>query len=671
MVKFLRLLILCLLLVVWLPIIVLVAPQPTSADQSIVDKSSPFGMVATLGNRVHTSEIDTMVGLMREAGVQWQREELFWDRLQKEPGGPFLWNGDGSGFYDYDRAIEAQVAAGINILGLLDYNPYWFKGRNPHPDEWIEDWRAFVYASVQRYGSERGWIKHWELWNEPNLRASGYESGLYEIKDFVRLLEVGYEAAKAADPEARIVMGGMSGLTETSRDYEYDALTYLQQVGELGGWNYVDIIALHPYHPAAPEAPIQRFDRSVTLYDELERLEALQQQFGAKPVWLTELGWSTSAGHPGVSELEQALYLTRAYLQAIAHPRVEKVFWYDLRNDTFPDADYANPVYDAGEIEFHYGLLRRTFPLNANGGSLRKPGFVAYRALTQILGGLQFERVVYDGHNAEVPGLYLHRYVGDGRKVDVLWRTTEALPVFTVRCSCREVLVRGWDGRVLEIVYASEEGQVSVHPNAVGMPIYIEYDPPVPLVGENERLFSESRHTLRGVFLNYWERAGDVGRFGYPLTEELIEAEAGTGRPRLVQYFERARFEHFPEHSATPYEAYSASLHLGSVALDWEPDPAREPLAEAPEACAVVEGAPYHICPPFRAVWEQTNGVAPLGLPLTEAFERTNPHTGETRLVQYFEQARLEHFPEHSGTPYEVQYGLLGRELYTSYNGMR
>ncbi|NJO04993.1 MAG: hypothetical protein HC876_05385 [Chloroflexaceae bacterium] len=248
-----RSLLLCAL--VLFPLLTRSASVPDAAAQPpAYNKSSPFGIVAALGNRVREDELDTAVGLLREAGVQWQREEIFWDRVQKAPGGPFIWNGDGSGFYNYDRAIGAQVAAGINVLGLLDYNPYWFKSKNPHPDEWIEDWGNYVYATVAHYGRDKGWITYWELWNEPNVRASGYESGLYEIKDFVRLLEVGRAAAQAADPNAIIVMGGMSGLTQIDAEYSYDALTYLDEVGKLGGWQHVDIIALHPYHPAPPEA---------------------------------------------------------------------------------------------------------------------------------------------------------------------------------------------------------------------------------------------------------------------------------------------------------------------------------------------------------------------------------------------------------------------------------
>ncbi|HWQ15055.1 MAG TPA: hypothetical protein VNL77_19815, partial [Roseiflexaceae bacterium] len=46
-------------------------------------------------------------------------------------------------------------------------------------------------------------------------------------------------------------------------------------------------------------------------------------------------------------------------------------------------------------------------------------------------------------------------------------------------------------------------------------------------------------HYMRGVFRDFWEKHGGLANFGYPITEEYVEP--GTGR--ILQYFERARFE--------------------------------------------------------------------------------------------------------------------------------
>ena len=652
------------LLLLLLLLIVPIGAQRAVTAQELPwqNKGSPFGVVAALGNRVRADEIPAAVALLREAGVQWQREEIFWDRVQQQPGGPYDWDGDERGFYNYDLAIAAQARAGIRLLGLLDYNPAWFKGKNPHPDEWIADWGDFVYNAVARYGRERGQIKHWELWNEPNLAASGYESGLYSVADFVRILEVGRAAALAADPEATIVMGGLASIwSHPPSPYHYDYFDYLDQVGRLGGWNHVDIIAIHPYRPDTPEGDVWRRDQSLTFHQEMARLDDLLRTYGPKPIWLTELGWSTYRGVYGVAEDTQAHFLVRAYLLAIAHPSIEKVFWYGFRNDTAPAAPYERPIYADDEVEFHYGLLRRTYPLDPGRGDLRKPAFLAYRTMTEMLGGLTLRDVARNGAD----GVYWYRFEGVGRRVDVLWRTGEAAPAIEVACGCREALVRAWNGEVQHVL-AAVGGRVSVRPVAIGAPMYIEYDPP----SRNSQVFAATGHSLGGAFRRFWETRGGLARFGYPLTEEVIEPEPGSGRPRTVQYFERARFEHFPELSGTPYEVQLSRLGetaLQQAGIDWRALPSQ---SEAPPECRLFPETGRSLCPPFLEAWERAGGLDLVGLPLSEPFEVEEEGTGARYTVQYFERARMEYHPTRAGSAATIQFGLLGRERLVRWGGM-
>jgi hypothetical protein len=65
----------------------------------------------------------------------------------------------------------------------------------------------------------------------------------------------------------------------------------------------------------------------------------------------------------------------------------------------------------------------------------------------------------------------------------------------------------------------------------------------------------------------------------------------------------------------------------------------------------------------FRRYWESQGGLERFGFPLTEEFRELNPDDGAVYTVQYFERARLEYHPAERGTSYEVQAGLLGRQL--------
>ncbi len=633
-------------------------PATTALAARNFDKSAPFGINAHLGNRVRDDEQDAMIALMREAGIQWAREEISWDKLQRVKDGPYLWTGDGSGFYNYDRSIERMHRAGINVLGLLAYNPAWFKSKNPTVDEWIDDWGDYVYNVVARYGRDRGQIKYWEIWNEPNLRKSGYESGLYTIKDYVRVLDVARAAAKAADPDAVIVLGGITSIwSDLPTPEDYDIPTYLRLLYEAGGWGSFDVLAIHPYSPGPPEAASWRRDQTMDFEGELRQVDAILQEFGSKPVWITEVGWSTYRGFYGVSEDDQANFMVRMYLLAMAHPSVERIFWYNLRNDTDPRATYDRPIYNQQEVEFHFGLLRRTYPLNPNSGDLRKPIFAAYRTMTSILEGMRFEGVLAGGDNPGMPGTFAYRFGGNGRGAVILWRINgESPPTLTIDCRCQEARVRRWDGMLLATIQTP--GDVTVRLDYIGTPLYIEWGPDRTSGGQ---LFNETGHRLAAPFAAFWHANGGLRQFGYPISDQIKETEPGTNKLRLVQYFERNRFEYFPELRGTPYEIQIGRLGddvLRRQGIDWATLP-RQP--DAPPECLFFEQTGHRLCAPFRDYWERTGGLALYGMPISEAFER------DGRLVQYFERNRFEHFPELAGTPFEIQLGLLGRELFTTY----
>ncbi len=63
-----------------------------------------------------------------------------------------------------------------------------------------------------------------------------------------------------------------------------------------------------------------------------------------------------------------------------------------------------------------------------------------------------------------------------------------------------------------------------------------------PFPSEPEhRYFPETGHSVNFAFLRFWELAGALDRFGYPISEEIVENGVS------VQYFQRARFEYRPE----------------------------------------------------------------------------------------------------------------------------
>jgi hypothetical protein len=110
------------------------------------------------------------------------------------------------------------------------------------------------------------------------------------------------------------------------------------------------------------------------------------------------------------------------------------------------------------------------------------------------------------------------------------------------------------------------------------------------------RLFPETGYQACGAFLNYWNRNGGLMRFGYPVTDVMVETIEG--RQLNVQYFERRRMEWHPQNPA-PY-----NVLLGLLGNE-----IRSGLPPA-EQCQVA------VLQELRANYEEFNRQQPLGCPL-------------------------------------------------------
>jgi len=187
--------------------------------------------------------------------------------------------------------------------------------------------------------------------------------------------------------------------------------------------------------------------------------------------------------------------------------------------------------------------------------------------------------------------------------------------------------------------------------------------------------FSQTGHTLSGPFLNYWLKYGGTDLFGLPLTEPYKELDSGSGKIYMVQWFERERFEYHPENAGTNYEVllgllgnellakgcrtFDRAQTLVPTATPIPTKPGPTPIPTPPDRIYFKETG-HNLVGTFKTYWEKRGGLAIFGYPISEEFGETNLADGHFYVVQYFERARFEYHPEHKGTPYEVELGLLG-----------
>lgn len=152
---------------------------------------------------------------------------------------------------------------------------------------------------------------------------------------------------------------------------------------------------------------------------------------------------------------------------------------------------------------------------------------------------------------------------------------------------------------------------------------------PPPAAAQNPiRYVSQTGHYVRGAFRAFWEGRGGVAIFGYPVTEEYIRKSDG----KLIQYFERARFELNTRDNR-------ATVELGRLGAE---------ITGIQATTTSLGGA-------FRTFWQRYGSTAIFGSPLTNEYRERQPD-GSERTVQWFERAKF----ELSGG---VQLALLGRLL--------
>ena len=198
--------------------------------------------------------------LMNRTGIRWVRSDYDWARVEPQRG---KWD-----FSHLDQLQAEADRAGIHILPILAYDVKWATPAWKHPDAWGE----YVRRLVIRYGKK---LRCWEVWNEQN--SVGFWKDAVNGENYVKLLRRTWEEIKKIDPELQVVYGGTAGVP----------FEFIGETLRAGAANWFDAMNIHPYHRnGTPE----------NLIPQLKELRALMTRYGAgnKPIWISEVGWSTA-----------------------------------------------------------------------------------------------------------------------------------------------------------------------------------------------------------------------------------------------------------------------------------------------------------------------------------------------------------------------------------------
>jgi hypothetical protein len=287
--------------------------------------------------------------LAQATGVQAVRDDLSWAQAEPQPN-RYNWSG-------YDAVVRTATEAGLVVLPVLDDAPSWAAPTGISLPLNPASYAEFVAAAVSRYGPGGSFwranprlpqhpLVWYELWNEPYYADVNRNPGVY-----ARLVRAATAAGRAANPAARFLAEAVD-YYQTLAGGRADWIAGMHAaMPDLG--RYFDAVAVHPYggDPAISAPPGSAGGAPAHRIAQVRR-ELVADGYGNKPVWVTEIGWSTCSGADVcVSEAQQATYLQTFLKLADTTWRsyVRAVFVYDLR-DVAP-----NPVDDR---EAWFGLVR-------------------------------------------------------------------------------------------------------------------------------------------------------------------------------------------------------------------------------------------------------------------------------------------------------------------------
>jgi hypothetical protein len=265
---------------------------------------------------------------------------------------------------------------------------------------------------------------------------------------FAQMLAQVQPVMKAADPEAKVMIGGLA------YDYFEDqggpfVRSFLPDVLEAGGGEYLDMVAIH-YYPifwGTISAKMQEVKNILDSYG-----------YGDLPMICPEMGyWSDPDA--GSSEEEQARRLVKMFVRGMS---------VDLGVMTW----FA--VFDRGEGTESHGLL--------NPDHTPKPAYTAYKVLVSELTGACYERGLSTDY-PEVEGYVFSLRCGT-REKSVLWTNPGEggevardlpFPVSALRVVQKEgeesIIYDGGPGDLDGIA----DGKVTIR--ITGSPIYVEEYP--------------------------------------------------------------------------------------------------------------------------------------------------------------------------------------------------
>ncbi len=275
------------------------------------------------------------VQLVKDMGFRWIKQEIPWREIEGKGKGLWRWQ-------NIDRIMQEIDQSGLKMIARLGAQPAWAAPEVPFPEigppDDLQDFYDYVFAVASRY---QGRIAAYQIWNEPNL-AREWGEHPPNPAEYADLLKVGYEAVKAADPNALVISAGLAPTTQDN-DAAMPDTHFIQELYDSGAQPYFDALGVHAAgYKSPPEtdpaiiAATPELNNNDSAPEELRRVYSfrhvedvralmVRNNDAAKKIVILEFGWTIDPRPDSpyrwhaVTPEQQDKYLQRAYAYAEAN----------------------------------------------------------------------------------------------------------------------------------------------------------------------------------------------------------------------------------------------------------------------------------------------------------------------------------------------------------------
>lgn len=345
-------------------------------------------------------ELGDRLDLLEASRAKVTRHDVLWSQVARtRPDRPTDPDDPAYDFERLDAVIRGLDERGIVPILVVYSTPTWAAQRGGPPPRIANtqahapdpgQFAAFMKALATRYNGHyrtKGEprlpeVRHWELWNEPNLGAflsPQFNRGrAYGLRHYVRMVSRAYPAIRRSNRDAVIIAGAAGPRSSTSKTGT-GSRDWARAMARSNA--RFDAYSQHVYPSSPPRAKTRSnllaFPTWHTLPQLFRELDEVPRRRGL-PVYITEAGYTT-AKTPfravSFTRRQQATYLRQIANMPVARsPRLKAIIWFNLQD---------NPTWPSGLLQstegVRIGLARSTE--RGVAAARHKPSWRAFRRI--------------------------------------------------------------------------------------------------------------------------------------------------------------------------------------------------------------------------------------------------------------------------------------------------